>query len=109
MSDTISFKDAQAFISEGSLDFPFNLKLKKPIVLGSETKDYVSFNNEPTAGDISSLPVSDYKFGDFFPVLSKVIGEPIVVVNKLSIGDMKNCMEILNHFLVDSEEDGNQV
>lgn len=104
MSESFTIGDARAFIKEDSLELPFTLKLSKPITLGSETLDSFTFRNEPTAGDVENMPVRDQKMGHFYPVISKMTGETLVSVRKLSFKDMQNCMEIANYFLGGSEE-----
>lgn len=108
MSDKhFSIKEIREFIKEDTLEFPFTLKLKKPFqYTESERVETIKFCREPEAGDLDDMPVQEMKFGDFYIPLAKITKKPLPYVRKIKMSDMKGCMEILNHFLVDSEEDG---
>lgn len=100
-----TIQDFKAFKSEGAVTLPFELTLRKPVVLGSDVIEVLTFNREPTAGDAASLPVTDMKQGDFITLLSKVTGQTDVMIKKLSYRDFTDSLEILNYFLLGSEAD----
>lgn len=107
MAQTI--QDFRAFKKEGEIRLPFSLQLLSPVTMGSETVEELVFTREPTAGDIASLPSSGTVMGDYYRPLSKVLGQPEALIKKLSFRDFKNAMELFNHFLSDSDEDGEEI
>tara|TARA_R110001606_G_scaffold345587_1_gene494490 strand:+ start:190 stop:519 length:330 start_codon:yes stop_codon:yes gene_type:complete len=106
MSDIFTIEDARAFIEEGTMSLPFTLKLTKPIKLGEDTVSEITFKNEPTAADVEKMPVKDQNMGHFYPVISKMTGQTLVGIRRLSFKDLQNAMELSNHFLGGSEEIG---
>jgi len=87
---------------------PFSMQLQSPIAVGADTViEVLTFNREPQAGDFEEMDPSKMKLGDMLHVLSKITGQPRkTVINKMGSKDMFKAIEVLNHFLPDTQTDG---
>lgn len=101
------FKDVRDFIKEDTLTLPIKIKLSKPVkYTETEVIEDITFNREPTAGDVGSLPTTGMRMEDFYKPLSKMTGESLVLINKLSFKDVQRLIEVFNYFLEGSPEGG---
>jgi hypothetical protein len=74
------------------------LTLKKPIIIGDKEITELEFF-EVEAGDLESVPLSNQKLGDYFPVLSKITRQPLPIIRKLSVADLTVAIERVQNFL----------
>lgn len=96
-------------MSEEKFKLPYTLALKKPVIVGSDTVSELVFHREPEMGDFDNMDLSSLKSKDLMFILSKVTGQPKkTVIDKLSFRDGIKAMEIINHFLADAPETGEE-
>ena len=104
-----TYKEIKAFVEAETLILPITMKLSKPISFGESTiLDCITFEREPVAGDIELLPVGGQVMGDSYKVISKITGWELPKIKRLSVKDLKRISSVLQYFLDDSEEDGEQ-
>jgi hypothetical protein len=108
-NEAFDIEEIQSFISEKNLKLPITLKLVDPVKLTESTLiETLTFANKVTAGDMEKLPVDSQVMGDFYPALSKMTGQSIILIKKLSFEDANNAMEVVNYFLMGSRKTGKQ-
>ena len=72
----------------------FSLKLKHPVVSGSETVTELKFK-KATMGDLGDLKIgSEMSMKSLYPVAAKLSGQPLHIIEGL---DPEDGMEVLDH------------
>lgn len=109
MANVFKIEDIREFIKNDSLELPVTLKLKKPVkYTDTEIIDSITIHREPTAGDIDDLPAQNHKMKDYYKPISLMTGETLILIRKLSAGDIMSLMEVFGHFLGGSQKTGEE-
>lgn len=60
------------------------------------------FSNPLNAGMIANIPAgenTDITLGHFYPIISKMTGQPVATINKLGVPDLMKAVEVVGYFL----------
>jgi hypothetical protein len=79
--------------------------LKKPITHGSETISALAIR-EPVARDIKGLDLSAKTVDANLVLASRLSGQPMPVIDQLSMVDMQEVLKIVEDFLSDGQPTG---
>ena len=88
---------------------PYELELRSPVEVGSETIEKITFKNEPDGDMVGSLPAGGKEFFQmqhFYPIISKMTGESSRTVRKMKYADLQVCLDVVSYFLGDGQETG---
>ena len=89
-------------MEEKTITLPHTIKLREPVEMGKDSGTMIteiSFRNRFTAAMVEKLPVADQTMGDFYPIISKMTGETMETIRRLGFADLKDCIEVVSHFL----------
>lgn len=75
------------------------IKLKHPIVVGSEEIKELVCERRLQAGDLIGVNINDMKFDDMLTIIKNLFAIPPHIVNKIDFEDLSQCMEVVNGFL----------
>jgi len=80
-------------------ELPHVITLEESFNLGSEEKTTITFRNRLQGGFLTHLTVGkDQKFGEFFPIISKMTGETLTTIEKLGFTDLQECISVVSSF-----------
>ena len=87
---------------------PIVITLKKPIEHGQGTVDRLVFEREPVAGDFFDLPPVGWSSGDYAALISRLTGQPLPVIKRLSVADFRAALQAVQSFLTDGQATGSE-
>jgi hypothetical protein len=92
---------------EDVYSLPKVLELKRPIVFGKRTITELVFSTEPTMSSLDHMPASEaqIKLGHLKPIIAEMTNQSQSLIDKMSLPDFRRCMEIVNPFISDVEEE----
>lgn len=82
------------------------LKLTEPVVMGSETISALHFRR-PKAKDFRRMP-AEMTMGSMLDLIGILTGQPKVVIDELSLGDMHAANEVVAGFMPGGHETGSE-
>lgn len=91
-------------VAEGpKYTIPCKVQLEKPIKVGDKTLTELEFRNEMQVGFVEHLPVSGGKYGvqkvgHIIPIISKMTGETMATIKKITFKDFTACADIVSYF-----------
>lgn len=83
-------------------ELPHTVKLSRPIVLGSEEKENITFKNRLNGRMLKKLEVGkngSTRLGSFYPIISKMTGETPITINRMLWVDLNKCLPVITYFL----------
>ena|SRR6056297_3566722 len=95
-------KLAMAELQAKNYSLPHKVPLQEPIQVGSQEITEITFQNRLRASYIAHLPVGslrDMKFGNLFPLISKMTGELPETIDELGFQDLTECVQVVSYFL----------
>jgi len=80
---------------------PITVKLKAPISRGenSEAVQELIFSREPKVGDLKGIRLDNIRTDDLIMVAGRLCNQPPSVMDKLSLADAINVVEVIMPFL----------
>ena len=95
---------------EKTYEIPYTFTLSSPIKTfnkeGDEVVDArvekITFSNPLNAGMMANIPAGEnveITMGHFYPIISKMTGQPVATINKLGVSDLMHAVEVVGYFL----------